>query len=99
MWLLAVGTANRRVVAGVPSFAICNRTWVVFGCVWLGTNGASIAISSTALRWVPIGLTFVASGRRSKGNVVGDITFSVKHCESGSSERFLRHFTNKGDNH
>jgi hypothetical protein len=99
VWLLAVGTANRRVVAVVSGFAVLNRTWVVFGCVWLGTNGTSRAISSTALRWVSIGLTFVASGGGSKRNVFGDIAFSVKHYESGSAKRFLRHFTDKGDNH
>jgi len=99
VWLLAVGAADWRVCAGVPGFAVANRTRV-FACgVVLGANGAGVAAGCTALGGVPVLLTFVALSGWAEGDVFGQVAFAVEQGEAGCTKRFLGHFTDEGDDH
>jgi len=99
VWLLAVGTADRGVVARVSGFAVSDRTGVASGRVVLGTDCAGMVAGSTSLGWVPELLALVALGGGAERDVFGNVAFAVKHREACSTERLLGHFTDEGDNH
>jgi len=62
VWLLAVHTANRGVVAGVPSLAVSDCTWVTVGGVHLGAYRTGVVVGSAVLGGVPVLLALVALG-------------------------------------
>jgi len=64
--LLAVGAADRGVIARVSSFAVSDPTGVASGCVGLGTECAGVVADGKSLGWVPKLLAFVALGRRAE---------------------------------
>jgi len=78
VWLLAVGEADWWVPAGVPGFAVANRTGVFTGGVVLGTNGTGVAASNAVLGGVPILLALVALGGGAEGDVFSKIAFVVE---------------------
>ena len=59
MRLLAVGTADWGVRAGVPDFAVANRTGVFAGGVVLAADGTNVAVVGAALGGVPILLALI----------------------------------------
>ena len=99
VWLLAVGTTDRGVVAGVSGLAVSDRARVVFGGVWLGTDSTGVVAGGAALGGVSERLAFVAACGGAERDVFGDGAFSVKHGEAGGTERLLGHFTDEGDDH
>ena len=99
MWLLAADTANRRMVAGVPSFAISDCTWVIFCGMWMCADSTGMSVRSAALSGMSVELAFVASGTRCKRNVFGNLALAVKHCKLCGSKRLLCHFSNKCYDH
>jgi hypothetical protein len=99
MGLLAVDTADRRVITGVASFAVRDCAWMVFRSVGLGTDSTSVTISGTALGGVPIELAFVAASGGAKGDILGNLAFAVEHSKAFSTERLLGDLPNESDNH
>jgi hypothetical protein len=99
MGLLAVGTADRRMIAGVASSAVCDRAWMVFGSMRLGTDSTSVAISSATLSRVSIDLAFIAASGRAKGDVLSNLAFTVEHSKSFSTERLLGNLPNESNDH
>lgn len=99
MGLLAVGAADRRVVTGVASSAVRDRTWMVLGSVWLSTDGTGVVDSSTPLSGVPIELTFVAASGGAEGDVFSNLAFPVENSDAGSTQRLLGDLPNEGDDH
>ena len=99
VWLEAVDTADRGVVARVSCSAVHDRVGVVLGGMGLGTYGTGVVAGSVALGRMPICLAFVASGGGAEGDVFGKVAFAVEHREAGSSEKLLGHFTYEGDDH
>ena len=89
VWLQAVDTADRRVVAGVAGSAICDRAGIVLGCVWLSTDSTGVAVSCTSLCGVTIELAFVASGGGAKGDIFGNHAFAVEQSKAVGTERLL----------
>ena len=99
MGLLAVGTADRRMIAGVASSAVCDRVCMVFGSVGLGTDSTSVAICSATLSRVSIELAFVAASGRAESDVLSNLAFTVEHSKAFSTERLLGDLPNQSDNH
>jgi len=99
VWLLAVSTVDWRVYAGVPGFAVTNRTGVFSDGVVLGADGTGVAIVGAALGGVPIFLALVALGGGAKGYVFGEVAFAVEQGRAGGTKALLGHFTDEGDDH
>jgi hypothetical protein len=97
--LLAVGTADRWMIAGVAGFAVRDRARVVFGSVGLRTDSTSVAISSATLGRMSIELVFVAASGRSKGDIFSNLAFTVEDSKAFSTERLLGDLPNESDNH
>jgi hypothetical protein len=97
--LLAVGTADRWMIAGVAGFAVRDRAWVVFGSVELRTDSTSVAISSATLSRVSIELAFVAASGRAEGDILSNLAFTVEYSKAFGTERLLGDLSNERDNH
>jgi len=99
VWLLAVGVADWRVRAGVPGFAVANRTGVFTGGVVLGADGTGVTAIGAALGGVPVLLALVALGGGAEGHVFGEVASVVEQSEAGGTKGLLGYFTNEGDDH
>jgi hypothetical protein len=99
VWLLAVGAADRRMIARVSSFAISDRTGVISGRMVLGADRADVVASGTPLGGVPKLLTFVALRSGAEGDVFGDVALAVEQREACCTERLPCHFTYEGSDH